>query len=81
MATGRSFTVAQAAEYLKCSAVSIRRWAQRGYIECFRDMLSPGGPYRFSQEALDTFRRTRQQPIELVPTATYDRATGELRPV
>jgi excisionase family DNA binding protein len=46
------FTSSQAANYLGVSLATIRRWADAGYLACYR---TPGGQRRFSREQLDVF--------------------------
>lgn len=46
------FTSSQAARYLGVSLATIRRWADAGYISCYR---TPGSQRRFSRRQLDEF--------------------------
>lgn len=46
------FTSSQAARYLGVSLATIRRWADAGYINCYR---TPGAQRRFSRSQLDEF--------------------------
>lgn len=46
------FTSSQAARYLGVSLATIRRWADAGYISCYR---TPGSQRRFSRSQLDDF--------------------------
>lgn len=46
------FTSSQAASYLGVSLATIRRWADAGYISCYR---TPGSQRRFSRRQLDEF--------------------------
>lgn len=46
------FTSSQAANYLGVSLATIRRWADAGYLSCYR---TPGAQRRFSREQLDSF--------------------------
>jgi excisionase family DNA binding protein len=46
------FTSSQAARYLGVSLATIRRWADAGYINCYR---TPGSQRRFSRRQLDEF--------------------------
>lgn len=46
------FTSSQAARYLGVSLATIRRWADAGYISCYR---TPGSQRRFSRRQLDDF--------------------------
>lgn len=53
------FTSSQAAEYLGVSLATIRRWADAGYISCYR---TPGSQRRFSRRQLDEFISSLQRP-------------------
>jgi excisionase family DNA binding protein len=46
------FTSSQAAHYVGVSLATIRRWADAGYLSCYR---TPGGQRRFSRDQLDGF--------------------------
>jgi excisionase family DNA binding protein len=46
------FTSSQAASYLGVSLATIRRWADAGYVSCYR---TPGSQRRFSRRQLDEF--------------------------
>lgn len=46
------FTSSQAANYLGVSLATVRRWADAGYLACYR---TPGAQRRFSREQLDAF--------------------------
>jgi excisionase family DNA binding protein len=46
------FTSSQAARCLGVSLATIRRWADAGYISCYR---TPGSQRRFSRRQLDDF--------------------------
>ena len=59
----RTFDAPQAATYLGVGVPSVSRWARSGELRGFRDRLHPGGPWRFNQQDLDAFRRSRQAPI------------------
>lgn len=59
--TGRTFDVNGAAAYLGVHPASVQRWAKSGVLKGFRDMLHPGGPWRFLQGNLDEFKASRQQ--------------------
>ena len=56
------FTSSQAARYLGVSLATIRRWADAGYLRCYR---TPGGQRRFSREQLDSFVASLQRTSEL----------------
>jgi excisionase family DNA binding protein len=56
------FTSSQAARYLGVSLATIRRWADAGYLRCYR---TPGGQRRFSREQLDDFVASLQRTNEL----------------
>lgn len=53
------FTSSQAARYLGVSLATIRRWADAGYISCYR---TPGSQRRFSRRQLDEFISSLQTP-------------------
>ncbi len=53
------FTSSQAANYLGVSLATIRRWADAGYISCYR---TPGSQRRFSRRQLDEFIASLQTP-------------------
>jgi excisionase family DNA binding protein len=53
------FTSSQAARYLGVSLATIRRWADAGYISCYR---TPGSQRRFSARQLDEFIASLQTP-------------------
>ncbi len=53
------FTSSQAADYLGVSLATIRRWADAGYISCYR---TPGAQRRFSRLQLDEFLRSLSHP-------------------
>lgn len=53
------FTSSQAARYLGVSLATIRRWADAGYISCYR---TPGSQRRFSRRQLDEFIASLQTP-------------------
>ncbi len=53
------FTSSQAANYLGVSLATIRRWADAGYISCYR---TPGSQRRFSRRQLDEFISSLQAP-------------------
>lgn len=56
------FTSSQAARYLGVSLATIRRWADAGYLHCYR---TPGSQRRFSREQLDDFVASLQRTSEL----------------
>lgn len=53
------FTSSQAARYLGVSLATVRRWADAGYISCYR---TPGSQRRFSRRQLDEFLESLQGP-------------------
>lgn len=53
------FTSSQAARYLGVSLATIRRWADAGYLSCYR---TPGSQRRFSRRQLDEFVASMQRP-------------------
>ncbi len=53
------FTSSQAARYLGVSLATIRRWADAGYLSCYR---TPGSQRRFSRRQLDDFIASMQRP-------------------
>lgn len=53
------FTSSQAARYLGVSLATIRRWADAGYLSCYR---TPGSQRRFSRRQLDDFISSLQRP-------------------
>jgi excisionase family DNA binding protein len=52
------FTSSQAARYLGVSLATVRRWADAGYLSCYR---TPGAQRRFSRRQLDEFIASMQQ--------------------
>jgi excisionase family DNA binding protein len=54
-----AFTSSQAARYLGVSLATIRRWADAGYLSCYR---TPGSQRRFSRRQLDDFIASMQRP-------------------
>jgi excisionase family DNA binding protein len=52
------FTSSQAARYLGVSLATIRRWADAGYLNCYR---TPGSQRRFSRRQLDEFIESMQR--------------------
>lgn len=52
------FTSSQAARYLGVSLATIRRWADAGYLSCYR---TPGSQRRFSRRQLDEFIASMQR--------------------
>lgn len=57
------FTSSQAADYLGVSLATIRRWADAGYLSCYR---TPGAQRRFSRRQLDEFLGSLARPGEHV---------------
>lgn len=55
------FTSSQAARYLGVSLATIRRWADAGYLSCYR---TPGSQRRFSRRQLDDFIASMQRSSE-----------------
>jgi excisionase family DNA binding protein len=55
------FTSSQAARYLGVSLATIRRWADAGYLSCYR---TPGSQRRFSRKQLDDFIASMQRSSE-----------------
>ncbi len=55
-------TLPQAAEQLQIHPKSLVVYARRGDIASYRMGLGPKAPYRFSQEQLDAFLKSRLQP-------------------
>jgi excisionase family DNA binding protein len=53
------FTSSEAARYLGVSLATIRRWADAGYLSCYR---TPGSQRRFSRRQLDEFIASMQRP-------------------
>lgn len=53
------FTSSQAARYLGVSLATIRRWADAGYLQCYR---TPGAQRRFSRRQLDDFLQSLHTP-------------------
>lgn len=53
------FTSSQAARYLGVSLATIRRWADAGYLQCYR---TPGDQRRFSRRQLDEFLDSLHRP-------------------
>jgi excisionase family DNA binding protein len=52
-------STSQAAQVLGVSLGTIRRWSDMGYLQSYR---TPGGQRRFSQEQIDQFLGTLEQP-------------------
>jgi excisionase family DNA binding protein len=52
-------STSQAALALGVSLGTIRRWSDMGYLQSYR---TPGGQRRFSQEQIDTFLGSLEQP-------------------
>jgi excisionase family DNA binding protein len=50
-------SLSEAADYLGVHFTTLRRWADRGYIDYIR---TPGGKRKFRQEVLDNFLQSRQ---------------------
>jgi excisionase family DNA binding protein len=58
MAKGSSWrSLSEAADYLGVHFTTLRRWADRGYIEYMR---TPGGKRKFHQEVLENFLQSRR---------------------
>lgn len=55
------FTSSQAARYLGVSLATVRRWADAGYLSCYR---TPGSQRRFSRKQLDDFIASMQRSSE-----------------
>jgi len=53
------FTSSQAARYLGVSLATVRRWADAGYLQCYR---TPGAQRRFSRRQLDDFLESLHTP-------------------
>lgn len=52
-------STSQAAQALGVSLGTIRRWSDMGYLQSYR---TPGGQRRFSQEQINQFLGTLEQP-------------------
>jgi excisionase family DNA binding protein len=50
-------SLSEAADYLGVHFTTLRRWADRGYIDVIR---TPGGKRKFRQDMLDSFLQSRQ---------------------
>ena len=70
MTIGRTFTAEQAASYIgkiagaPVGAESVKVAARVGFLKGYRDMLQPGGPWRFAQGDLDAYIQSRQRRVE-----------------